>query len=184
MGLPKVQRHCSPLTQTYGKSAGMVWGRQDHFYDIWFSSVHMRLAPAATSSAQFCGELVGARKDARHSNFRYRWFQVRSQSLLSLGAFGGMVLVRQARQSGTFSCAFCNFHFCACYCCKLVGARKDTLHTNFRHRWFRARSQSLPSLGVLGGMVLVRQARQSGTFSCVFCNFHFCSVMARVHWRL
>ncbi len=33
-------------------------------------------------------------------------------------------------------------------------------------------------------MVLVRQARQSATFSGVFCNFHFCVAMARVYWRL
>jgi hypothetical protein len=37
-------QRCSPLTKTYGKSAGMVWGRWDHFYDILFLSVHMRLA--------------------------------------------------------------------------------------------------------------------------------------------
>jgi hypothetical protein len=59
----------------------------------------------------FCGELVGARKDARHSNFRYRSFPVRSQSLPSLGAFRGLVLVWQARQSGTFSGAFRQCHF-------------------------------------------------------------------------
>ncbi len=29
-------QRCSPLIQTYGKSAGMVWGRLDHFCDIWF----------------------------------------------------------------------------------------------------------------------------------------------------
>lgn len=46
-------QRCSPLTQTYGKSAGMVWGRRDRFCDILFLSVHMRLAPAATSSARF-----------------------------------------------------------------------------------------------------------------------------------
>jgi hypothetical protein len=109
------RQRCSPLTKTYGKSAGMVWGRWDHFCDIQFLVVHMRLAPAATSGAHFCGELVGARKNAWHSNFRYRWFPVRFQSLPSLGAFGlnfgGMVLVRQARQSGTFSGVLCNFHF-------------------------------------------------------------------------
>jgi hypothetical protein len=82
-------------------------------------------------------------------------------------------LVRQARQSGTFSCVFCNFHFCARFCGELVGARKDTRHSNFRYLWFRARSQSLPSLDAFGGMVLVRQARQRETFSYVFCNFHF-----------
>ncbi len=111
LGACQLER-CSPLTQTYGKSAGMVWGRRDHLYCIQFLSVHMRLAPAATSGARFCGELVGARKDARHSNFRYRWFRERSQSLPSLGAFGGMVLVGQARQSGTLSGVFRNFHFC------------------------------------------------------------------------
>ncbi len=98
--------------------------------------------------------------------------------LPSLGAFGGMVLVRQARQTGTYSCVFGNFHFCARFssCGKLVlGARKDARHSNFRYRWFRVKSQSLPSLGAFGGMVLVRQARQSGTFSCVFGNFHFCA---------
>jgi hypothetical protein len=31
-------------------------------------------------------------------------------------------------------------------------------------------------------MVLVRQARQSGTFSGVFCNFHFCAEFA-APWR-
>jgi hypothetical protein len=72
----------------------------------------MTLAPAANSGARFCGGLVGARKDARHSNFRYRWFQARSQSLPSLGAFGGMVLVRQPRQNASNSCVFCDFHVC------------------------------------------------------------------------
>jgi hypothetical protein len=33
------RQRCSPLTKTYGKSAGMVWGRWDHFCDIWFLSV-------------------------------------------------------------------------------------------------------------------------------------------------
>ena len=102
-------QRCSPLTQTYAKSAGMVW---DHLYHIQFLSIHMKLAPAATSGALFCGELVGARKDAWHSNSRYCWFRARSQSLPSLGAVGGMVLNLQARQSKTFSCVFCNFHFC------------------------------------------------------------------------
>jgi hypothetical protein len=46
-------QRCSPLTKTYGKSAGMVWGRRDHFCDIRFLSVHMRLAPAATFGARF-----------------------------------------------------------------------------------------------------------------------------------
>ena len=59
----------------------------------------------------FCGELVGARKDELPSNFRYRSFPVRSQSLPSLGAFRGLVLVWQARQSGTFSGAFRQCHF-------------------------------------------------------------------------
>ena len=59
----------------------------------------------------FCGELVGARKDALPSNFRYRSFPVRSQSLPSLGAFRGLVSVWQARQSGTLSGAFCKRHF-------------------------------------------------------------------------
>ena len=79
----KACQRCSPLTKTYGKSAGMVWGRRDHLCDIRCLSVHIRLAPAATSGARFCGELVGARKGARHSNFRYRWFRVRSQNLSS-----------------------------------------------------------------------------------------------------
>ena len=117
-------------------------------------------------------------KDARHSNFRYRWFRARSQSLPSLGAFGGLVLVWQACQSGTFSSVFCNLHFCACFRCELVGARKNARHSNFRYCWFLVSSQSLPSLGAFGGMVLVRQARQSGTFSSVFCNSHFCGAMA------
>ncbi len=73
----------------------MVW---DHLCHIQFLSIHMKLAPAATSGALFCGELVGARKDAWHSNSRYCWFRARSQNLPSLCAFGGMVLVRQARQ--------------------------------------------------------------------------------------
>jgi hypothetical protein len=63
--------------------------------------------------ARFCGEPVGARKDTRHSNFRYRWFRVWSQSLPSLGAFGGLVMARQARQSGTFSVFFVTFIFAA-----------------------------------------------------------------------
>jgi hypothetical protein len=96
------RQRCSPLTRTYVKAAGMVWGPWDHFCDIRFLSVHMKFALAATSGARFCGELVGARKDALHSNFRYRWFRVRPQRLPSLGAFGGMVLVRHSRQSGTF----------------------------------------------------------------------------------
>ncbi len=62
-------QRCSPLTQTYGKSAGMVWGRRDHLCYIWFLSVHIGFAPAATSGARFCSELVGSRKDALHSNF-------------------------------------------------------------------------------------------------------------------
>jgi hypothetical protein len=97
----------------YGKSAGMVWGRQDHLYNIRFLSVHMRLAPGANSGARFCGELVGARKEARSPDIRYRWFRARSQSLSSLGAFGGMVLIRQVRQNGSNRGIFCDFHF---YC--------------------------------------------------------------------
>ncbi len=57
------RQRCSPLTKTYGKSAGMVWGRWDHFCDIQVLVVHVRLAPAATSGARFGGELVGARKN-------------------------------------------------------------------------------------------------------------------------
>jgi hypothetical protein len=34
----------SLLTQTYGKSAGMVWGRRDQFYDILVLSVHVNLS--------------------------------------------------------------------------------------------------------------------------------------------
>jgi hypothetical protein len=48
-----------------------------------------------------------------------------------------------------------------------------TWHSNFRYRWFRARSLSLPSLGAFGGMVLVRQARQRGTFRGVFLQLSF-----------
>jgi hypothetical protein len=80
-------QRCSPLTQTYGKSAGMVWGLWDNLCYIWFLSVHMRLAPAVNSGSHFCGELVSARKNAWHSNFRHRWFLARFQSLLSLGAY-------------------------------------------------------------------------------------------------
>ncbi len=36
-------QRCSPLNQTYGKSAGTAWGRRDHFCDIRFLSVHMRV---------------------------------------------------------------------------------------------------------------------------------------------
>jgi hypothetical protein len=55
----------SLLTQTYGKSASMVWGRRDQFFDIWFLSVHVNLSPAANSSTHICGKLVGARKKAK-----------------------------------------------------------------------------------------------------------------------
>jgi hypothetical protein len=55
----------SLLTQTYEKSASMVWGRLDQFYDIWVLSVHVNLSPAANSSTHICGKLVGARKDAK-----------------------------------------------------------------------------------------------------------------------
>ena len=105
-------QRCSPLTQTYGKSAGMVWGRRDRFCDIrFFCRFTSDLLQLRRPARVFCGELVGARKDARHSNFRYRSFPVRSQSLPSLGAFRGLVLVWQARQSGTFSGAFRKCHF-------------------------------------------------------------------------
>jgi hypothetical protein len=112
----------------------MVWGRRDHFCDIRFLSVHMRLAPAATSGPRFCGELVGARKNARHSNFRYRWFRVRSQSLPSLGAFGGLVLVRQARQSGTFSFvapSLQSLHQVCKVCTKSAKSASGTLNAHF-----------------------------------------------------
>ncbi len=105
------RQRCIPLTQTYGKSACMVWGRQDHLCYIWFLSVHMKLAPAANSGACFCSELVGAIKDARHSDFRYHWFRARSRSLPSLSAFEGMVLVRQARQNGSNRVIFRDFYF-------------------------------------------------------------------------
>ena len=36
------RKRCGPLTKTYGKSAGMVWGRWDHFCDIRFLSVTLR----------------------------------------------------------------------------------------------------------------------------------------------
>ena len=48
-------QRCSPLTQTYGKSAGMIGGRGDHFCDILFWSVHVTLAPTTNSGARFCG---------------------------------------------------------------------------------------------------------------------------------
>jgi hypothetical protein len=137
----------------------MVWGRRDHFCDIRFLSVQMRLAPAATSGARFCGELVGARKDARHSYFRYRWFPVRSRSLPSLGAFGGLVLLRQARQSGTFSGDFCNFLFCGA----MAQARWRLWIRPFGIRRFRTRSRGLQSLGAIRPMVFVRRARQNGS---------------------
>ncbi len=34
----------SLLTQTYGKSAGMVWGRRDQLYDILILSVHVNIS--------------------------------------------------------------------------------------------------------------------------------------------
>ncbi len=117
----------------------------------------MRLAPAATSGARFCGELVGARKHARHSNFRFSWFRVRSQSLPSLGAFGAMVLVRQAHQSGTFRGVFCIFHFLRRHGASSLAA----VNTSFCR--FQARSRGLQSLGEIRPMVFVQRARQNGS---------------------
>ncbi len=88
-------------------------------------------------------------------------------------------MVRQARQSGTFSSVFCNFHFCIHFCGELVGARKKPRHSHLRCRRFLARPQSLPSLGAFRGMVLVRQTRQSGTFRDVFSTFLQLSFLRR-----
>jgi hypothetical protein len=105
-------QRCIPLTQKYGKSAGMVWGRRDHLCSIRFLSLHMKLAPNANSCARFCSELVGARRDSLHSSIRYHWFRARSRNLPSLGLFGDMVLVGQARQNESNRGIFCDFHFC------------------------------------------------------------------------
>ncbi len=60
--LPKVQ----PAHPTYGKSASMVWGRRNQFYDIWVLSVHVNLAPAANSSTHIYGKpVLGARKNTK-----------------------------------------------------------------------------------------------------------------------
>jgi hypothetical protein len=58
-------KRSSLLTQTYGKSASMVWGRRDQFFDIWFLSVHVNLTPAANYSTHIFGKPVGARKNAK-----------------------------------------------------------------------------------------------------------------------
>jgi hypothetical protein len=55
----------SLLAQTYVKSASMVWGRRDQFYDIWVLSAHVNLSPAANSSTHSFSKLVGARKIAK-----------------------------------------------------------------------------------------------------------------------
>jgi hypothetical protein len=104
-------QRCNPLPQTYGKSAGMVWGRQDHFFDTQFWSFHARLADAATSGARFCSEPVGARVNAQRSNFRSSRYWARSRCLQSLVTFGCMVLVQLARQNGLNRGIFCDFHF-------------------------------------------------------------------------
>ena len=91
-------QRCSPLTQTYGKSAGMVWGQRDHFCDIRFLSVHMRLLQLRRLARVFCCKLVGASKDAWHSNFRYRSFPVKSQSSPSLGAYAHYIGAGSARE--------------------------------------------------------------------------------------
>ncbi len=64
---------------------------------VWLSLPSSAFFPAVNSGARFCSELVllvGARKDALSSEFRYCWFRYcRSQSLPSLGSFGALVLV-------------------------------------------------------------------------------------------
>jgi hypothetical protein len=65
-------QRCSPLTQKYGKSAGMVWGQRDRFCDRRFWSVHTKLAPAANYRARFCSKVVGDRIIKRRSNFAIR----------------------------------------------------------------------------------------------------------------
>ncbi len=83
-GLPNCSQRCSPLPHTYGKSAGMVWGRRDHFCYRRVRSVHTKLAPAANSGARICGEPVGTRVDARRSDLRSSSFRARSRGLQSL----------------------------------------------------------------------------------------------------
>ena len=97
-------QRCSPLPQTYGKSAGMVWGRRDHFCYRWIwsvDSVHTTRAPAANCSALFCGKLIGARVVVRASDFEIHRCRAWSRGLQSFCAFGCMALVRRARQNGS-----------------------------------------------------------------------------------
>jgi hypothetical protein len=83
-------QRCSPLPQTYGKSAGMVSGHEDHICDrdILFWSVHSRLAAAANSRARFCCKPVSAKADTLRPDLRSSRFRARSRCLQSLGAFG------------------------------------------------------------------------------------------------
>ena len=105
-------QRCSPLPQTYGKSAGMIGGRGGHFCDIRFWSVHMKLAPTTNSGARFCGQPVGARIDARRSEFRSLSFRARSRGLKSLGSFKRMVSDRRALKNGSNRGIFRDPRFC------------------------------------------------------------------------
>jgi hypothetical protein len=66
-----------------------------------YLKLHTKLAPAANYGTRFCGKLVGAREDARRSDFGIRHFRARPRGLQCLGAIGPMVLARRARQNGS-----------------------------------------------------------------------------------
>ncbi len=73
-------------------------GRRDQFCDRLFGGSH-ETCSSANSGARFCGELVGARVDARRSDFGFHLFRARSRGLPSLDVFKRMrrmVLARPA----------------------------------------------------------------------------------------
>jgi hypothetical protein len=121
-------------------------------------SVHVNLTPAANSRMHIFGKPVGARKNAKSKDLRYRWFRARSRSLPSLGAFGGMVLIRQERKNGSNRGIFFIFQFCGTMTCAHVKLCRRPFGT-----WLcQARSQGLQSSVSFGPIVSARRARQNG----------------------
>ncbi len=164
----------SPLTQTrtYGESAGMVWGRRDQFCDRQFWLVlwlGWYLPQNDGSMGRSWGPAKGAARSPRHMGSQPAWSGVGGSTSATAGF--GQKLAPAA-------------NYRARSCGKVVGARVHARRSDFKNRRFRARSQGLQSLSVIGPMVLARQARQNGSNGGIFRDFHLCGAIALAHGRL
>ncbi len=151
----RIPAWCSPLLQTNGKSAGMVWGRLDHFCDRQFGRLTRNVLQLRIL-ARNCGKVVGSSVDARSSDFKLRRVRAWSRGLQNLGAIRPMVLARRARQNGLKRGIFLDFHFCGA----ITRAHERLRRLPFATWLIPAWSQGLQSLGAIGSMVLARLAQK------------------------